>query len=201
MKQGVLIAIEGIDGAGKTTQAALLRESLVSKHYSVASTREPTRGHYGQLIRQSTYRGEVAAPEDELDWFMKDRREHVDQVIAPALERGEVVITDRYFLSTVAYQGARGIPYESILLTSEALFPAPDLAVVLEIPPDEGLARVHARGAPINPVFERVEFLAQVDEVFRQIQRPYITRIDGRLPIADVQKATASAISMRLGLI
>ncbi len=200
MKPGTLIAIEGIDGAGKTTQAGLLAAALNERGHRTVITHEPTRGRFGQLIRETANRGIPASPGDELSWFMADREEHVSQVIAPALNDGRVVITDRYYLSTVAYQGARGLSFSAILEESERRFPQPDLAVLLRIDPCKGLERVHARGSAINPVFERIDFLETVAEVFEQIDRRYIDRIDAEPDVSQVRAAIVAAVRARLAL-
>jgi dTMP kinase len=197
---GKLIAVEGIDGAGKTTQAALLAASLAAQGWDVVSTREPTGGRWGQLIRSTSSRGEEVRPSQELEWFMSDRAEHVANLIEPALEAGKVVVTDRYFLSTVAYQGARGLPFDELLQRSEGLFPVPALAIVIEVPPKLGLERVHQRGTGLNPVFERLSFLEQVAVVFRKLDRPYIMRIDGRAEIDRVRETIAREIRDRLDM-
>lgn len=192
MKQGTLIAIEGIDGAGKTTQAQLLARALRDAGNEVVLTHEPTHGQFGEMIRSATVQN---SPKEELELFMEDRREHVSEVIAPALSKGQIVVSDRYFLSTVSYQGARGLAFEWILEENEARFPSPDLAVVLEISASDGLARVRARGNGINPVFEREEYLREVAVVFHKIERSYIQRIDARDGIEEVHKAIVSAVS------
>ena len=109
---------------------------------------------------------------------MEDRREHVEAVLAPALAAGRVVVTDRYFLSTVAYQGARGFDPQRLLRESEAEFPAPDLALLLELDPGTGLARVSRRGRAHEPAFEELAYLERVAAIFRSIERPWLVRID-----------------------
>ena len=109
---GTLIAFEGLDGSGKSTQARLLADALTSAGRRVVLTREPTDGTWGTLIRSTAREGRRLAPLDELDAFLKDRAEHVSRVIRPALERGDVVITDRYYHSTIAYQGSVFLPVE-----------------------------------------------------------------------------------------
>jgi len=109
VNRGRLIALEGLDGCGKTTQAARIAEALRARGREVVVTREPSDGPIGTKIR-ALARG--AAPPDaerELALFTDDRREHVALVIEPALAAGRWVITDRYFLSTVADQGASGL--------------------------------------------------------------------------------------------
>src|SRR4051794_4247303 len=103
---GILIAVEGIDGAGKTTQVTRLCAALADVGETVVRSKEPTNGPHGRRLRESAQTGRMNADE-ELQTFIADRREHVETVIRPALERGETVILDRYFYSTVAYQGVR----------------------------------------------------------------------------------------------
>ena len=120
MKRGTLVSFEGLDGSGKSTQLARLAAYLESQGLDVVSTREPTDGAVGRRIRAHARTAEQVPPEQELAWFMQDRTEHVRELIAPALERGAVVLCDRFTLSSVAYQGARGLDFRSILAANEA---------------------------------------------------------------------------------
>jgi dTMP kinase len=174
---GRLIAFEGIDGCGKSTQLQHFAERARSAGYDVVITSEPTNGPTGQRIREMARSGTALAPTEELRWFVEDRRVHVREVIEPALAAGRWVVTDRYFLSTVAYQGARGLDFEQLLTDSEAEFPVPDLVVLLEIDASLALERIQSRGGVIEEVFERKEFLEAVAEVFRSVDRPYLERI------------------------
>lgn len=187
MKRGQLVALEGLDGCGKSTQRARLGEALRAEGREVLLTREPTDGPHGRRIRAMAQSGEEVSPAQELQWFLDDREEHVQACIAPALAEGRCVLTDRYFLSTVAYQGARGLDWKSLLRESEARFPLPDLVLCLEIPADVGLARVRARGGIAEPAFEREGYLERVAEIFRAIDRPYLVRIDALASEAEVQ--------------
>jgi dTMP kinase len=144
--------------------------------------------------------GARVAPEEELAWFVADRREHVEREIEPALAAGRIVLSDRYFLSTVAYQGARGLDPERLLADAEADFPLPDLALVLEIPPSAGLARVGARGGVAEPAFEDAAFLAAVAAIFRDLARPYLAHVDASGPVDGVRRAVAACVRERLGL-
>jgi dTMP kinase len=195
VNRGALVALEGLDGSGKTTALPALVAALRSGAREVIATREPTDGPSGRRIRAMARSGERVAPEQELGWFFEDRREHVAQVIAPALAAGHTVVTDRYYLSTVAYQGARGLDWRDILARSEAEFPIPDLALVFEITPEQGLARVHARGGVAEPAFERADYLARVAEIFAAIDRDYVVRIDGSGPLEAVRAAARGALA------
>ena len=105
--RGLLIAFDGIDGASKTTQVALLADFLASKGETIRS-KEPTDGKWGQIIRNAAANGRLPL-EEELRVLIEDRKEHVRDLILPALSKGKAVILDRYFYSTIAYQGSRGV--------------------------------------------------------------------------------------------
>lgn len=93
---GILIAVDGIDGAGKTTQVELLREAFEAAGETVTASKEPTNGPWGRLVRESAQSGRLGLA-DELHAFLEDRKEHVEELVKPALARGEIVILDRYF--------------------------------------------------------------------------------------------------------
>jgi len=197
---GKLIVFEGLDGCGKTTQIERLAAMLRAAGCDVVTTREPTDGEFGRRIRTAARSGEPVSREQELDWFVADRRAHAAAVLRPQLAAGKVVLSDRYYLSTVAYQGARGCDAAQILADSEAEFPLPDLALLFEIDPAEGLARVRARGLDVEPRFEQLDFLAAVAEIFHALDRPYIARIDADQPPEIVERAVAECVRARLGI-
>jgi dTMP kinase len=180
VKRGKLIAFEGVDGSGKSTQIARLAEVLRERGLRVETTCEPTSGVTGKRIRAMAQSNARVSPELELEWFVTDRREHVDQMIEPALSSGTWVLTDRYTLSSVAYQGARGLSPDTILRDSEAEFPLPDLVLILEVEVDEGLARASERRGVAEPAFENREFLTAAAVIFASLDRDYIERIDGK---------------------
>jgi len=200
VNRGRLIAFEGVDGSGKSTQLALLAAALRQAGREVVETREPTGGAIGRRIRAMARSGERPAPAEELRWFVEDRREHVRDVIEPGLAGGRVVLTDRYTLSTAAYQGARGLDPAELLAAAEAEFPKPDLALVLEVEPGIGLERVAARGGRAEPAFEEERYLGEVAAVFRALARPYILHLDAEHPPAAVHRAILYALRRRLDL-
>jgi len=175
---GLLVAIEGIDGSGKTTQAQLLARFCTDNRLTHVISKEPTKGKYGQLIRDSAIRGRLSV-EEEIEILLDDRREHVEKVISPALEEEKIVILDRYYFSTAAYQGARGSDPELILSRNETFAPQPDLLIVLDIPADIGLERIRTRGDKPNK-FEAVHSLEDARSIFNRISRPYKFAVDGR---------------------
>ncbi len=201
VKRGCLLVFEGLDGSGKSTQVELLAAALRAAGHAVLETFEPTDGPIGVRIRTMARSGEALAPEEELRWFVEDRRVHVRETLEPALAAGRHVVCDRYFLSTVAYQGARGLDWHRILAQSEAEFPLPDLVLLLDLEPTAGLARVRDRGAAIEGVFERADFLERVAAIFRAIDRPYIERVQASGCAADVHLAVVDRVRTRLGLL
>ena len=200
MNRGRLVVFEGIDGSGKSTQLRLLAEALRARGIEPVVTREPTGGPFGQRIRAMARSGERVAPEEELRWFLEDRREHVARVIEPGLAAGRVVLSDRYFLSTVAYQGARGSDPELLLAQAEAEFPLPDLALVFAVAPATGLARVAARGSAAEPAFEDLALLARVAARFRSLDRPYLAHLDASGDAASVHAAVLALVRQRIAL-
>ena len=178
MDPGHLVALEGIDGSGKSTAAHGIVRVLRDEGHEVVATREPTDGPWGRRIREMAASGETVDPAEELRWFVEDRREHVRDVIEPGLAAGQIVLTDRYFLSTVAYQGARGLDWRPLLADAERSFRVPDLALLFEIEPAAGLARTRSRGDAAEPAFEEQHFLERVAAIYAAIERPWLQRID-----------------------
>jgi dTMP kinase len=200
VKRGQLIAFEGIDGCGKSTQLGLLADVAAASGLDPLRTREPTDGPFGRRIRAMARADRRVAPEQELRWFVEDRRAHVAEVISPALAAGRLVLSDRYYLSSVAYQGARGLDWLRILEDSEAEFPLPDLALILQVAPERGLERVETRGSAAEPAFEELDFLRRVASTFDEIDRDYIVRVDGDDEPDRVHERVLSLLAERLGL-
>lgn len=174
---GRLIAFEGIDGAGKSTQLDLFARRLEDMGRRVVRTREPTGGAYGSRIRIAASKGLRLEPDEELRLFMEDRAEHVETCISPSLRDGLIVLTDRYYLSTVAYQGSRGHDVNSLLRENERRFPLPDIAFLLEVDTSNSLARVEQRSFS-RDVFEESRTLDAVSTVFDDLNLAYLVRID-----------------------
>src|SRR4051794_11632799 len=139
--QGCLIAVEGIDGAGKTTQVEMLARFFSAVGESVLKSKEPTDGVWGQKIRLSAAKGRMSLDE-ELNAFVEDRKEHLRDTIRPALAAGKTVILDRYFYSTIAYQGARSGDTATLATKVAEGVPEADAVVLLDVTPELGLARI-----------------------------------------------------------
>ena len=194
----MLVAFEGIDGTGKSTQIRLLAETLRDMGHNVQVTREPTDGPVGQRIRELfTSRAEVSQ-EEELELFLADRRQHVAEVIKPALSAGRIVLTDRYYLSTAAYQGAAGLDPAEIIRRNEQFAPVPDLVLLLVVPPALGVKRIRTlRGESLN-AFEQEKELKKVAEIFDLLDRGYIRRIDASQSVEEVQRKVFAAVQQFL---
>jgi dTMP kinase len=175
MQRGLFIVIEGIDGTGKSTQARHLAEWLVAHGREVVLSREPTDGPWGAQLRASAATGRLS-PEDELQYFLNDRRQHVAETISPALAAGKVVILDRYYFSTMAYQGARGFDPAEIRRLNEQFAPVPDLLLILDIDVNMALQRIGSRGDSANE-FEQRENLQRCREIFLSLKDEPFTRV------------------------
>jgi dTMP kinase len=170
---GCFIVFEGGDGAGKSTQVALLREALERAGRAVTVTRQPGGTPLGQQIRDLVLHGEHVAPRAEALLFAADKAHHVDMLIRPALQRGEVVISDRYTDSSVAYQGAgRDLGAQEVhdlnMWAVQDL--VPDLTVVVDISAEEGRRR---RGE----VHDRLE--AEKDDFHEAIRQHFLSMAQG----------------------
>ncbi len=158
------IALEGLDGSGGTTQLGLLAAACYQRDPArpVVRTREPSDLPVGKLIRALLADGAVGDTVFPY-LFAADRRDHLDRVVLPALARGEVVLSDRCLLSSLAYQ-APTLGLERVGQLN-ADFRPPDCTVVLDLPPALCLARVEARRARNGGTLDRFETLARLEEV------------------------------------
>lgn len=197
---GFLLAIEGIDGAGKSVQAKAVGAALTARGFDVVLTREPTDGPWGRRLRESARTGRLS-PQDELEMFLKDREEHVRTLIRPGLAAGRVVITDRYYFSTVAYQGARGFDPDELLRRNELIAVEPHLLVLIDLDAHTGLARIGHRDGQANE-FETLAQLSRTREIFLALRKPYLVRVDGAMSAAALTGAilgvAESAIADRM---
>ena len=188
LPNGLFIVFEGIDGTGKSTQINLLADELKESGYPVVTTYEPTNGPYGQKIRELFVNRSTVSHEEELELFMADRRQHVKNVIAPALAKGQVVLSDRYYLSTAAYQGANGLDPDDILARNKTFAPIPDLALILEIEPALGIHRIQEHRQESPNTFEEESNLHRVAAIFKSMQEEYIRRIDASTTVEAVHQ-------------
>jgi dTMP kinase len=194
---GLLVVLEGIDGVGKSSALSAVRAAAQGAGKELVCSREPTAGPWGRRLRESATLGRLA-PEEELELFIRDRRQHVEELLAPALDRGAVVLLDRYYLSTAAYQGARGADPEAVLARNEAFAPVPDLVLLLDCDPLVSLERVRRRGGVVDE-FEKLEELQAVRSIFLSLRRPFIRLVDANRPTEVVGAECAEAVRALLG--
>ena len=200
LTKGILIVIEGIDGAGKSTQAKLLYNDLYRRNIPVIFSREPTDSEYGQKIRALAQKGrESIQPEEEYRLFVNDRKVHVHTLINPALKAGKVVILDRYFFSTIAYQGALGLDPEKIRAENEIFCPLPDAAFIIDIPTKIGIDRIKNQRNETPNLFEKEQYLENVSRIFDSLDDEFIVRIDGKGGVEEVHNRIRTHVDALLG--
>jgi dTMP kinase len=198
--KGVFIAFEGGEGIGKSTQAKLLKAWLEQEKETVVLSREPGGSDLGIEIRKillSHSTGEIS-PRAEALLYAADRAHHVYSVIRPALAKGEVVISDRYFDSSIAYQGAGRVlePGEVARISrwaTESLFPT--LTIIIDLPPQIGLARLKSKDRLES---QPMDFHERVRQEFLQLAaldpERYVI-IDGNQSIEDTHAAIIARVS------
>ncbi|WP_270887215.1 dTMP kinase [Pedococcus sp. 5OH_020] len=187
MTDGLLIAFEGGDGAGKSTQVALLREALEARGRDVTVTRQPGGTSLGRQIRDLVLHGEHVTPRAEALLYAADKAQHADLVLRPALAAGHVVLTDRYTDSAVAYQGAGrdlGAPEIHDLNMWAVDHLVPDLTVVIDVSAQEGRRR---RGE----VHDRLE--SEADTFHEAVRAHYLAMAQGNRQRYLVVDGTLSA--------
>ena len=196
LKRGFLVVFEGIDGAGKTTQAKLLYDHLKKREFDVILSKEPTDSIYGKKIKKLAQGGRDAIePSEEYNLFMSDRRVHVANLVKPALQKQQVVILDRYYFSTIAYQGALGLNPDKIKSDNEAFAPAPEIVFLLKVPPRVGLRRIQKYRNEEPNLFEREENLTEVSRIFDLLKDNYIVPIDATPPIETIYSQVINVIN------
>jgi len=199
-KRGKLIVFEGIDGSGKSTQLEHTATWLNGRGYQVVKLHEPTDGPYGSILRASALSGRLSS-EDELDHFVQDRRWNVENNIRPALNQGQVVLLDRYYFSSIAYQGARGLDPQDIRKRNEAVAPQPDLVLLFDLDPEIALARIEKQRGRTPNLFERLDYLRQVREIFLRISDPFVVEIDAAGTEDEVWRNVEAALAALFPLV
>jgi len=198
LEKGVLIVIEGIDGAGKTTQAKNLLGKLRAQGLEAAYFREPSRGKWGRELKKKAKEAGSLTPEQELELFQKDRQENVDKNLKPALKRKKIIILDRYYFSTIAYQGAKGLDRAKIRRMNEKFAPKPDLVFILDIGAGQGLTRIAGRKKK-DVLFERESYLLKVGRIFHGFKgRPFV-HIDARQSRTAIGRLILEAALKKIG--
>jgi len=199
---GTFICLEGIDGSGTTTQAQRLADRLHQEGYDYFVTAEPSTGPIGKLIRKFLG-GSLPKPSDAYLsslmtlLFSADRLEHLDSEVIPALQKGEVVICDRYLLSTFAYQTTDLDGFDWIESVSTRTL-MPDVTVVFLLDPEIGIQRCEARGGR-KEFYEKVETQKRVDANYRLLlslghKFNNVVSVDASLGIEELTEALVDVI-------
>ncbi|WNG57263.1 dTMP kinase [Archangium gephyra] len=205
---GRLIVLEGLDGAGTTTQVERLASALRAEGQSVLTTREPSDGPVGVLIRQALTGRLVLpggagplAPETLALLYAADRTDHLRAKVLPALEAGQVVLSDRSVLSSLAYQGA-SLPMEWVESINAHAVPA-DLTLFVEVSIEVAARRRAARGGP-EELFDAEEKQRRISKQYEAAirlrgKREHVVRIDGDQPVEAVTAACLARVHKLLG--
>jgi len=201
---GRFLTLEGIEGCGKTTQAALLADALKRAGIEVLRTREPGGTPFAERVRQLVLEKEIGA-ESELFLYLAARADHVARRIRPALATGAWVVCDRFGDATLAYQGyGRGLPVGRIRsLLKWAGGPVPDLTLLVDVPVETGLARAGRRGATNRLDREAEGFHQRVRDGYLALADAEPSRIvvvDGTGTVTQVHARLCAAVAERLGV-
>jgi dTMP kinase len=171
-RKGFLFVLEGIDGSGKTCACSELLAKLLSDGYDAIRLREPTlESKWGKEIRERSPAGELS-PEEELDLYSKDRKWHITNRISPALDAGKVVLMDRYFFASGAYQSTvLDLHWSEILKLNriELCAPEPNIVFILDVPAEVGLERATGRTGKANLQFEKLDRLVKVRQHYLEM--------------------------------
>jgi dTMP kinase len=188
-RSNMIIAVEGIDGAGKTTIANHLCDLLSKKGYKCIVLKEPSESIYGKMIKSLKSRPD---PETEMELFLKDREIDVKDRILPALEEGKIVIMDRYYYSNIAYQSARGLNADRIRELNERIAPKPDLVILLDLSPSKALERLKNREK--LSIFEEKDYLEKVRQKFLEIADERTVIINAERDLEFVKREAEKAV-------
>jgi len=186
-KKAFFICIEGLDASGKTTQAHRLVRNLRQRGFEAVYTTEPSSGEIGRFIRTRILQRKKRAPSVvEALLFAVDRIDHVERRIKPALQKGKIVVCDRYMFSSIAYQGAEGLNIGWIEEINGSALP-PDIAIYLDVPPEVVVKRMKRK----RSVMERLQVQRRVREVYMKlVESGRLKLIDGNRPADEVSKDT-----------
>jgi len=209
---GILISFEGSEGSGKSTQIARLAEHLQKVGREVIATREPGGTEIGEQIRNiivHNSKGDEMCPETELLLFTAARAQLVREVIAPALMRGAVVLSDRYLDSSTVYQGiARNLAPDPVNQINRFAVGSvmPDMTIVIDVPTDVSLARIRQRASDLPDRMERenIEFYNKVREGYLLLAQQWperVTVIDGTQSPDAIEKEVWGVVQERLELV
>lgn len=197
--RGVFIVLEGIDGSGKTSIANMIISELSAKGFKTLYTFEPTDSEIVSLVK--TRLGDLRDPYIDALTFALDRLLHVKSKVMPALKEGHVIICDRYYYSSVAYQGAQGAPVEWILEVNKWAL-KPDIAIYLDVDPAIAIKRKLGISSRF-PEFEKLELQYKVRDVYlKLVELGLLVLVDASRSLSevysDVRKLVFKAIEEKM---
>jgi len=198
---GKFIVIEGLDGSGQSTQVKLLGDFLKSRGHDVLITKEPTlQSEAGKQIRSVLDKKEEISFKELQILFAKDRREHLEKEVTPALKKGRIVICDRYFFSSFAYGTASGLSLDWLIDINDS-FLMPDIVFFLNTSPETCIDRIQKRGDRVT-LFEEKEKLTKVYDIYNILAKRFkdIKVINGEKPIAEVFSEVKKEVLSQLNL-
>ncbi|XHH08038.1 MAG: dTMP kinase [Candidatus Bathyarchaeia archaeon] len=188
--KGIFICIEGLDGSGKSTQAKLLTKKLCKAGYNALFTAEPSQGKIGKFIRKRLFEQERMPTTVEALLFAADRIEHVQNIVAPALKEGKIVVSDRYVYSSLAYQGSAGLNLDWIE-TINVNAQKPDLSIFIDVSPEVVLERLKRK----KSVMENLQTQQKVWEIYQKyVQKGELKTIDGSKSKNEVSEALYAVV-------
>jgi dTMP kinase len=194
-QKGFFVCIEGLDKSGKTTQSVLLVEALCKKGFDAVYTTEPSDREIGRFIRKYVLQRKDRVPTVvEALLFAADRADHVENEVKPMLEKGKIVVSDRYVYSSLAYQGAAGLSLDWIKgINNQAL--KPDLAIYLDVPVEVLTQRYQSA----KSVMEKIETQKKVEEIYlKLVQKKELIRINGKRSMEEAAKDIQAMVLGRL---
>ena len=193
MQKSLFIVVDGIDGSGKSEIVKMMHNYLFSKNkkYRILTTREPTYGAYGQQIREVLKRDKDPKSNSKklMLLFIKDRKGHLKNIIEPFLkasnkEETNIVLCDRYYYSTIAFQGAQGFDMKELIAKNKS-FRKPDIAFVIDVEPSVALKRIEYRK---KEKFEQLKFMKNIRKNFLKLPK----LLDDNIKIIDSSKPLKS---------
>jgi len=208
--RGILISFEGSEGSGKSTQIAHLAEQLQAAGHEVVSTREPGGTEIGEQVRNiivHNSRGDEMCAETELLLFAAARAQLVRELIAPNLIKGVIVLCDRYIDSSTVYQGvARNLSLDPVQQINKFAVGniLPDLTIVLDVPTEVSMARIHQRASDLPNRMERenIDFYKKVRDGYILLARSLPKRffvVDGTLSEDKIRRLIWAEVKKRIG--
>jgi len=186
MTKNLFIVLDGLDGSGKGEMIKKLDKYLCKKGFNVLVTREPTSSKYGKKIKEILRKEKDPKKGAELclELFVKDREEHLKKEIEPFLKKkNSIVLCDRYYYSTIAFQSTQGIDIEKIIIEN-MVFRTPDITFILDLPAEIALERILKRGEA-KEKFEQLEFMNELRKNFLKLKE----ELDDNIKVIDASKS------------